>query len=87
VRSGNAHVRKGGFVGEAVTFDFSNARVIVADTNADGQRDVADVHDGDLVLVQARLAKGTRFAEGSEALVAGKLIDRTTPPPAGGPST
>ena len=75
VRSGNAHVRKGGFVGQTVTFDLSNARVVVADTNGDGQRDVTDVRDGDLVLVQARLAKGTAFAEGAAAIVARRLID------------
>jgi hypothetical protein len=54
VLAGNAHVRKGGFVGEAVTFDFASAKVVVADTNADQTFDIADVKDGDSVLVQAR---------------------------------
>src|SRR4051794_4919769 len=36
VRSGNAHARKGGFLGQAVAFDFASAKVVSADTNADG---------------------------------------------------
>jgi hypothetical protein len=85
VRAGNAHVRKGGFVGQSVTFDFADARVVAADTNADQKIDLVDVEDGDLVLVQARLAKGTEYvpvAEGSNAepLVARKLIDKTNAP-------
>ena len=59
VRSGNAHARKGGFVGQAVTFDFASARIVAADTNADQKIDLADVKDGDLVLVQARMVKGS----------------------------
>ena len=61
VLSGNAHVRKGGFVGEAVAFDFEDAKIVVADTNADGKADVADVKDGDRVLVQARMLRRTKF--------------------------
>ena len=100
VTSGNAHVRKGGYVGETVEFDLENAKIVVADTNADGKRDVADVKDGDRVLVQARMLKRTKYAppvedeapvadaagdevtegEGSEAIVARKLIDRTNAP-------
>lgn len=85
VRSGNAHVRKGGFVGQAVTFDFADARIVAGDTNADQKVDLADVNDGDLVLVQARMLKGTEFApaaegEIAEPLVARKLIDKTNAP-------
>jgi hypothetical protein len=79
VLSGNAHVRKGGFVGQAVHFDFASAKVVVADTNADLKTDVADVKDGDVVLVQARLAKGTDSVA-ADALVARKLIDKAAPP-------
>jgi hypothetical protein len=61
VQSGNAHVRKGGYVGNAVEFDLENAKIVVADTNADGKRDVADVKDGDRVLVQARMLKRTKY--------------------------
>jgi len=85
VRSGNAHVRKGGFVGQKITFDLATARVVAADRNGDHKVDVADVGDGDAVLIQARITKGTKYtapAEGetAEALVARKLIDRTHPP-------
>ena len=96
VRSGNAHARKGGFVGQAVTFDFADARIVAADTNADQKIDLADVKDGDLVLVQARMVKGTDYApvaegETAEPLVARKLIDKTNAPvedeePAGTPA-
>jgi hypothetical protein len=85
VLAGNAHVRKGGFVGESVTFDFASARVVVADTNADQKTDLADVKDGDLVRVQARLPRRTEYVvpsdgEIAEAILARKLIDRTNPP-------
>lgn len=87
VQAGNAHVRKGGFVGQSVTFDFADARIVAADTNADQKVDLLDVKDGDLVLVQVRLAKGTEYvpvAEGmtAEPLVARKLIDKTNAPTA-----
>ena len=62
VLAGNAHARKGGFVGQTVAFDFATAKVVVADTNGDLALNVTDVKDGDLVLVQARLAKRTKFA-------------------------
>jgi hypothetical protein len=85
VLAGNSHVRKGGFVGQAVTFDFASAKVVVADTNADQTLDVSDVKDGDRVLVQARIARGTKFSaptedEVAEAVVARKLVDKTNPP-------
>jgi hypothetical protein len=87
VTAGNSHVRKGGFVGQDVTFDLSASRVVVADTNGDGTKNVADVKDGDQVLVQARVARKTTYtapAEGetAAALVARKLVDQA-PQPAG----
>ena len=80
VTSGNSHVRKGGFVGEAVTFDFASAKVVAADTNADQKVDVTDVKDDDVVLVQARAAKRTTYAEDAEAIAARKLVDKTNAP-------
>jgi hypothetical protein len=85
VLSGNSHARKGGFVGQAVTFDFADARIVAADTNADQKIDLADVKDGDLVLIQARMVKGTDYApsaddETAEPLMARKLIDKTNAP-------
>jgi hypothetical protein len=88
VVAGNAHVRKGGFVGHQVTFDFASARVVVADTNADQKVDLTDVKDGDLVLIQARAIKGTEYAapaEGETAapIVARNVIDKTNSPAEG----
>jgi hypothetical protein len=80
VVSGNSHVRKGGFVGQAVTFDFANAKVVAPDTNADQKVDVTDVKDGDVVRVQARVARRTKYTEGAEAIIARKLVDKTSAP-------
>jgi carbohydrate-selective porin OprB len=88
VTSGNAHVRKGGYVGQSVTFDLASAKVVGVDTNADLKVDATDVADGDKVLVQARIAKGTKWAAPAEgetaaALVARKLVDKTGAPEEG----
>lgn len=85
VLAGNAHARKGGFVGEGITVDLASAKLVVADTNGDGALDVTDVKDGDRVLVQVRMAKGTEFAapaegEIAETLAARKLVDKTNAP-------
>jgi hypothetical protein len=77
VVSGNHHVRKGGFVGQTVTFDLAGARIVAADTNADAKVDVSDVQDGDMVLVQARLPRRSTFATGADPIMARNLIDRT----------
>jgi hypothetical protein len=83
VRSGNAHVRRGGFLEQAVTFDLAGARLVVVDTNADQKVDLADVRPGDMVVVKARLAKGTKYAapadgQTAEPVAASQLIDQTT---------
>jgi hypothetical protein len=85
VRAGNAHVRKGGFVGQSVSFDLAAARIVVADTNGDLGRDVADVKDGDVVLVKARLPRRTKYVaagdgEAAQAVVARMLVDKTNAP-------
>jgi hypothetical protein len=74
VTKGNKHVRRAGFVGEKVVFDLTAARIVVADTNADGKRDAADVKDGDKVLVQARLP---RREPGAAPFAARKLVDQS----------
>ena len=74
VLKGNKHVRRAGLVGEVVAFDLSAARVVVADINGDGKRDLADVQDGDKVVVQARLPRRT---PGSAPFAARKLVDQT----------
>jgi hypothetical protein len=77
VKHGNRHVRKAGFVGQDVSFDFSAARIVVNDTNGDSVRDINDVTAGDNVLVKARLG---RTDPGSQPFEAKKLVDRTHPP-------
>ena len=77
VTAGNAHVRKGGFVGQAVAFDFTDARIRAADTNGDQQVDLTDVKDGDKVLVQARMARRTKYVDVADAIPARKLVDKT----------
>jgi hypothetical protein len=85
VLAGNAHARKGGFVGQTITVDLASAKLVVADTNADGALDVTDVKDGDRVLVLARIARATMFVapaegEAAETVPARKLVDKTNPP-------
>jgi len=60
VSKGNAHVRKGGYVGQDVTFDMSAAKLVVADTDGVAGVTVADLQVGDELLVQARQARGTK---------------------------
>ncbi len=74
VLKGNKHVRRAGLVGESVVFDLSKASVKVADTNGDGKRDLADVKDGDKVVVKARLP---RREPGAGPFAARKLVDQT----------
>ena len=73
VKSGNNHVRKASLVG-TVSFDLATARVVVADTNADGKRDVNDVSGGDWVVVKARLP---RKDPGTQPFTAKQLVDQT----------
>jgi hypothetical protein len=60
VAKGNSRVRKGGYVGQDVTFDLSQAKLVVADTDGVPGITVADVQVGDEVLVQARLPRGSK---------------------------
>lgn len=76
VKAGNSRVRKGKFIGTTVNFDLTNARIVVADTNADGQRTLADVNVGDKVLVKAMLP---RKNPGSQPFAAKRLVDQTHP--------
>ncbi len=80
VKRGNAHVRKGGFVGQTVAFDLSDARIVVGDTNSDGSKNLDDVEVGDWVLVKARLP---RQDAGEQPFEARKLIDKTHNPGTG----
>jgi hypothetical protein len=77
VYHGNSFVRKQGFLDQDVSFDLTNARVVVADNNADGVSNLTDVAIGDKVVVKARLHKKT---PGPEPFTAKKLVDQTHPP-------
>jgi hypothetical protein len=77
VTAGNSRVRKGGFVGQTVKFDLTDARIQVDDTNNDGDETLADVKDGDEVLVHARLPKD---GSATQPFKAKKLIDLTNLP-------
>ena len=60
VSSGNSRVRRGGYVGQDVTFDLSKAKVTAAEADGVAGVTAADVKAGDRVLVQARLPRGTQ---------------------------
>jgi len=61
--------------GQTVTFDVSNARIVVADVNGDGSRDLADVAVGDRVVVHSRVDKGATV-DPSQPLVAKRVVDQ-----------
>lgn len=65
-----------------VTFDMTNARVVVRDVNGDGARNLGDVNLGDHAKLQARRPKRSALGEG-EALPAKRGIFRA-PEPEGG---
>jgi hypothetical protein len=77
VDHGNAHVRKADLVGTTVSFDLTNARIVVADTNGDSQQTADDVQSGDRVVVKARLP---RKEPGTQPYAAKQLVDQTHEP-------
>jgi hypothetical protein len=77
VKHGNAHVRKAGLVGQDVTFDLTSAKLVVADTDNDGSRTIADLKDGDTVVVKARMP---RKDPGTQPFKAKMLIDQSSRP-------
>lgn len=78
VDHGNAHVRKANLVGTTVSFNLTGAKIVVDDNNADGNRDLTDVHNGDQVVVKARLP---RTDPGAQPYTAKQLVDQTHTPP------
>jgi hypothetical protein len=80
VTGGNAKVRNAGFVGQSVKFDTTKTRVLVFDTNSDNDITLADVKDGDTVLVLARLPKD---GSATQPFKAAKLLDVTNLPSIG----
>jgi hypothetical protein len=77
VDHGNAHVKKADLVGTTVSFDLTNARIVVADTSGDGTKDLTDVQSGDRVVVKARLP---RTDPGDQPYTAKQLVDQTHTP-------
>jgi hypothetical protein len=84
VNHGNRHVKRAGYVGETVSFDLSEATVVVDDTNGDLVADLGDVAVDDRVLVRARLPRKDPPAQ---PLAARKLVDQTSPPSDDGEET
>jgi hypothetical protein len=76
VAKGNAHVKRADLVGELVSFDLDAAKVSVADVDASGIADLADVATGDKVVVKARLP---RKEPGVQPYTAKQLVDQTQP--------
>ena len=74
VLKGNRHVRRAGLIGQTVAFDLSAARVRVADVNGDGMRDVADLQEGDMVVVKAF---APRRSSNAGRFMAHKVVDQT----------
>jgi hypothetical protein len=68
-------VKHAGLLGD-VQFDFSAAKLEVADTNADGSVTVDDVVSGDAVVVKARLPKQD---PGTQPFAAKQLVEQTNP--------
>jgi len=76
VMKGNAHVKKAGLVDTIVSFDLSQAKVVVGDVNGDGAKDVNDLSVGDRVVVKARLP---RTEPGAQPYSAKQIVDQTHP--------
>jgi hypothetical protein len=76
VDHGNAHARKAGLTDGIVSFDLSQARVVVSDVNGDGTKDVNDLSVQDRVVVKAKLP---RKDPGAGPYAAWQIVDQTHP--------
>jgi len=74
VAKGNSSVKKAGWKGQDIAFDFSLADIRVEDTNADELENLDDVVVGAPVRVKARLPKGD---PGVGPYVAERLDDKS----------
>ena len=81
VDHGNAHARKADLVGTTVSFDLTGARIVVADNDGSGTKDLADVNSGDRVVVKARLP---RTDPGDQPFKAKQLVDQSHAPDTSG---
>jgi hypothetical protein len=77
VLHGNKHVRKAGLKGTDVTFDYTGAKVVVADSDSSGTADISDVQAGDRVVVKSRLG---RRDPGAQPFAVKRVVDQTNPP-------
>ncbi|CAA9471738.1 MAG: hypothetical protein AVDCRST_MAG69-142 [uncultured Solirubrobacteraceae bacterium] len=76
VTGGNSHTRRAGLVRDDVVFTFDGAKLVVADTNADGAMTAADIKPGDKLTIQLKLPRTL----GAGPYAARKVVDRTNPP-------
>ncbi len=76
VAKGNGHVKKYKLGGKTLTLDFSSAKLVVADADANGVT-LDDVKAGDKVVVQVRVP---RTFTPDAPLTVRKLVDQTRPP-------
>ena len=76
VTGGNAHTRRAKLIDDDVEFDFSRAKLVVADTDGDQQVDAGDLVAGDKLVIQLKLPRTL----GEGPYVARKVVDRTNPP-------
>lgn len=72
VEKGNSRGRT--HAGQELVLDLASARISVADLNADGARDVADVAAGDRFVAQVRVPRGVAI-DPAAALVARRFVD------------
>ena len=75
VKHGNSRVRNGGYIGQIVAFDLTSAKLRVADTHGDGVITVADLLEGDKVVIKAKLPRDP----GPQPFVARMVVDQTHP--------
>ena len=76
VLKGNSRGRR--HVGQELLLDLTSARISVADVNADGARDVADVAAGDRFVAQLRVPRGAAI-DPATALVTRRFVDQGPP--------
>ena len=74
VRQGQPHVRRAGLVGQRSPSTSPAPASRVADVNGDGERNAADLQEGDIVVVKARLP---RREPGAAPFAARKLVDQS----------
>ena len=76
VAKGNSRGRA--YATQQLQLDLTDARVSVADVNADGARDVADVAAGDRFVAQVRVPRGATV-DPAAALVTRRFVDQGPP--------